>query len=780
MKVTKRDQTLQSFEKEKLKKRFLNCSKGLNVDIDKLMDQTTQGLYDSVKTNQLEELAQQTAAYLSTHHPDYSLLAGRLAATNLHKKTKTQFSDVIEDLFKYIHPITKEQAPLISEEVYKVVMENKEELNKAVDHQRDLTFEYFGFMTLSRSYLLKLNGKTHERPQHMFMRVSLGLHKSDIKAAIETYDLLSNGMFIHASPTLFNSGTPKPQLSSCFLVSMKDDSIEGIYDTLKTCALISKNAGGIGLSVHNIRAAKSYIRGTNGESNGLVPMLRVFNDTARYVDQGGGKRKGAFSVYLEPWHSDIYEFLDLKKNTGKEENRARDLFYALWISDLFMKRVMDNGNWSLFCPNECKGLSDVWGEEFEKLYIKYEKEGKARKTVKAQNLWFAILESQVETGTPYMMYKDACNSKSNQQNLGTIKSSNLCTEIVQYTSKDEVAVCNLASIALPKYVKDGKFAHQKLYDIVQVITKNLNKIIDINFYPVKEAETSNKKHRPVGMGVQGLADTFFKMRLPFDSEEAAKLNKEIFETIYFSALTASKDLAKRDGPYESFKGSPASKGILQYDMWGVTPSDRWDWKSLKEEIVKYGIRNSLLIAPMPTASTSQILGNTECFEPITSNIYVRRVLSGEFPVINQYLVQDLEKLGLWDSFMINKIIGNSGSIQKIDEIPEEIKKLYKTVWEIKQRTLIDMACDRGAFIDQSQSFNCFMAEPSIAKLTSMHFYAWKKGLKTGMYYLRTKPAVNAIQFTVDTTQLKQTTEVKTKGKKKWVCNNEEGCLMCSS
>jgi ribonucleoside-diphosphate reductase alpha subunit len=777
MKVTKRGTILQDLDQEKLKQRFERCSKDLSIDIDKVLDQTVKGLFDTVKTTQLDELAQQTAAYMSTLHPDYSILAGRLAATNLQKQTVDSFSQVVSDLFNYKHPITKEKAALVSEEVYNTTMANKTLLDSTIDYSRDLNFEYFGFMTLARSYLLKIDGKIAERPQHMYMRVSLGIHGQDIEAAIETYDLLSLGMFIHASPTLFNSGTPRPQLSSCFLVTMSDDSIEGIYDTLKICALISKNAGGIGLSVHNIRAAKSYIRGTNGESNGLVPMLKVYNDTARYVDQGGGKRKGAFAIYLEPWHSDIYEFLDLKKNTGKEENRARDLFYALWIPDLFMKRVQENGTWSLLCPNECKGLQDVWGDAFEELYTKYEKEGKARKTIKAQSLWFAILESQMETGTPYMLYKDAANRKSNQQNLGTIRSSNLCTEIMEYTSPDEVAVCNLASIALPKYVEDGKFNHEKLFAISKTITKNLNKIIDVNYYPVPQAEKSNKRHRPIGIGVQGLADTFFKLRMPFESEEAATLNRDIFETIYFGACTASIELAKRDGPYATFEGSPASKGILQFDMWNVTPSDRWDWKGLKADLLKYGMRNSLLLAPMPTASTSQILGNNECFEPITSNIYVRRVLSGEFPVINQYLVSDLTKLGLWDAYMINKIIAHSGSIQKIDEIPEELKKLYKTVWEIKQRALIDMAVARGAFIDQSQSFNVFMAEPSVAKLTSMHFYSWQKGLKTGMYYLRTKPAVNAIQFTVDTSQLEKKTPKK---KKVWVCTEEEGCLMCGS
>jgi ribonucleoside-diphosphate reductase alpha subunit len=782
MNVVKRGQNSQVFDKEKLIKRLERCAEGLHqlVDIEKVVNQTVDGIFDGVSTLQMDELLAQNAVYLSTQHPDYAYLGGRIAATNLHKTTSESFTDVVEKLYKYIHPKTKQNSPLISDSVYLTVQKHKETLNKRIDYSRDMNFDYFGFQTLKRSYLLRTEGEVTERPQHMFLRVSIGIHGEDIEAALETYDLLSQGMFIHASPTLFNAGTPKPQLSSCFLVTMSDDSIEGIYDTLKTCALISKNAGGIGLSIHNIRASKSYIRGTNGESNGIVPMLRVFNDTARYVDQGGGKRKGAFAIYLEPWHSDIFDFLDLKKNTGKEENRARDLFFALWISDLFMKRVKENGSWSLFCPNEAPGLSDCWGEEFEKLYEKYENTpGLARKTVKAQTLWFAILESQTETGTPYIMYKDACNRKSNQQNLGTIKSSNLCTEIVEYTAPDEVAVCNLASIALPKYIVNGKFDFKKLYDVVQTITKNLNKIIDINYYPVEAAKKSNLSHRPIGMGVQGLSDCFMLLRYAFDSEEAAKLNVQIFETIYFSALTASKDLAKIHGPYKTYEGSPVSKGILQYDMWGVTPSDLWDWSSLKSEIKKYGIRNSLLVAPMPTASTSQILGNNECFEPITSNIYVRRVLSGEYPVINKYLVKDLVDIGLWDAYMINKIIGNGGSIQSIEEIPQELKDLYKTVWEIKQRVLIDMAADRGAFIDQSQSFNVFMAEPTVSKLTSMHFYAHSKGLKTGMYYLRSKPAVNAIQFTVDQSSLKQTSKTK-KAKKVWVCNNDEGCLMCSS
>jgi ribonucleoside-diphosphate reductase alpha chain len=632
--------------------------------------------------------------------------------------------------------------------VFEIIEKNAYVLDSSIIYDRDFQFDYFGFKTLEKSYLLKVDGRIAERPQHMFMRVAVGIHRNDIDAVIETYNLMSERWFTHATPTLFNAGTPKPQMSSCFLLTMKEDSIGGIYDTLKSCAQISQSAGGIGLSIHNIRATGSYIRGTNGTSNGIIPMLRVFNDTARYVDQGGGKRKGSFAVYIEPWHADIFEFLDLKKNHGKEEMRARDLFYALWIPDLFMKRVKENGKWSLFCPNEAAGLSEVYGEKFEALYEKYEEEGKARKTVKAQELWFAIIESQIETGTPYMLYKDACNEKSNQKNLGTIKSSNLCTEIVEYSAPDEIAVCNLASIALSRFVKDGAFDHQKLFDVTVVVTRNLNKIIDGNYYPVEAAERSNMRHRPIGIGVQGLADAFILLRLPFDSEEAQKLNKEIFETIYYAALTASKELAKELGPYETYEGSPVSKGIFQFDMWNVKPGPRWNWESLRDEVKKYGVRNSLLLAPMPTASTSQILGNNECFEPYTSNIYTRRVLSGEFIVVNKHLLKDLVKLGIWNNVLKNKVITANGSIQNIAEIPQPIKDIYKTVWEIRQKVVIDMAADRGAFICQSQSLNLFMQEPSVSKITSMHFYAWERGLKTGMYYLRTKSATDAVKFTV--------------------------------
>jgi ribonucleoside-diphosphate reductase alpha chain len=652
---------------------------------------------------------------------------------------------------RYVSPDNNQPAPLVSDELIGLVRKHQASLHNAIDYKRDFHYDYFGFKTLEKSYLARLGTRIVERPQHMLMRVALGVHGDDIDNVLKTYDYLSRGWFIHATPTLFNAGTARPQMSSCFLLAMKDDSIEGIYETLRQTALISKSAGGIGVSVHNIRASGSHIKGTNGTSNGLVPMLRVYNDTARYVDQGGGKRKGAFAIYLEPWHADIVEFLQLKKSHGKEELRARDLFYGLWIPDLFMKRVEANTDWSLFCPAEAPGLHEVWGEEFETLYTKYEAEGRARRSIKAQELWFSIIDSQIETGTPYMLYKDACNRKSNQQNLGTIKSSNLCTEIIEYTCADEAAVCNLASIALPKYVNADlhSFDHDKLFEVVYHVTGNLNKIIDRNFYPVPETERSNKRHRPIGIGVQGLADVFLKLRFPFESAQAIQTNKDIFETIYFAALTRSKDLAKEHGPYSTFKGSPASNGILQYDMWGVTPSDRWDWAGLKAEIAAHGLRNSLLIAPMPTASTSQILGNNEAFEPYTTNIYTRRVLAGEFCVINQHLLSDLMTLGLWTQDIKNHIIAENGSIQGISEIPSELKELYKTVWEIKQRTLIDMSADRGAFIDQSQSFNVFMAQPNAAKLTSMHFYAWKKGLKTGMYYLRTRPAADAIKFTVD-------------------------------
>lgn len=750
--VIKRDGRKESVKFDKITARINKLCYGLNpdfVDPVAVSQRVIQGVRDGVHTTELDNLAAETAATLTVRHPDYALLASRIAVSNLHKNTEKSFSKTMELLYNYVDPKSGEKAGMIAQDVYEIIQKNAELLDSTIIYDRDYNFDYFGFKTLEKSYLLKIDGKTAERPQHMYMRVSIGIHKNDIQSAIETYNLLSEGWFTHATPTLFNAGTPKPQMSSCFLLTMKDDSIEGIYDTLKQCAKISQSAGGIGLSIHNIRAKGSYIKGTNGTSNGIVPMLRVFNDTARYVDQGGGKRKGSFAIYLEPWHDDIFEFLDLRKNHGKEELRARDLFLALWICDLFMKRVEADQMWTLFCPNEAPGLSDVYGAEFEALYIKYEQEGRGRRSIKARDLWAAILDAQIETGTPYILYKDAANEKSNQKNLGTIKSSNLCTEIMEYTSAEEVAVCNLASIALPKFVTDEKkFDFESLFKVTYVATKNLNKIIDHNYYPVPEARYSNMRNRPIGLGVQGLADTFVKLRFPFDSPEAKALNKDIFETIYFAALTASKDLAKEFGPYETYPGSPISKGIFQFDMWNVKPSNRWEWDVLREEVMKYGVRNSLLVAPMPTASTAQILGNNECFEPFSSNMYIRNVLSGTYPVVNKYLLNDLVALGLWNETMKNKIMAHNGSIQNIEEIPDNIKALYKTVWEIKQKDLIDMAADRGAFIDQSQSLNVFIDQPNHAKLTSMHFYGWKAGLKTGMYYMRTKPASQAIKFTV--------------------------------
>lgn len=720
------------------------------------------GLYTGVTTLELDNLAAETAATMTTDHADYAVLAARIAVSNLHKETKKQFSDVMDDLWNMENEYLKQKQPMISDFHHDIIMRNADRLNSAIIYDRDFGYNYFGFKTLERSYLLKIHGKIVERPQHMLMRVAVGIHGEDIESAIETYNLLSERYFTHASPTLFAAATPRPQLSSCFLLSMSDDSIEGIYDTLKQCALISKSAGGIGVNVHCIRAKGTYIAGTNGISNGLVPMLRVYNNTARYVDQGGNKRPGAFAIYLEPWHGDIFEFLDLKKNTGKEEVRARDMFYALWIPDLFMKRVESNEMWSLMCPHSCPGLYDSWGEKFEELYEKYEAEGRFLRQVKAQDLWFAIIESQVETGTPYMLYKDACNRKSNQQNIGTIRCSNLCTEIVEYSSKDEVAVCNLASIAVNMFVTANngtkEYDFKKLKEVTKTVTKNLNKIIDVNYYPIPEAKRSNMRHRPIGIGCQGLADAFIMMRMPFESPEAQKLNQQIFETIYYGALEASCELAEKNGVYETYEGSPVSKGVLQYDMWNKTPTDLWDWAALKQKIAKHGVRNSLLLAPMPTASTAQILGNNESFEPYTSNVYNRRVLSGEFQVVNHHLIKDLTERGLWDDDMKNRIISCNGSIQSIEEIPQDIRDIYKTVWEMSVKTQIQMAADRGAFIDQSQSFNVHVAEPNYGKLTSIHFHGWKMGLKTGMYYLRTKPAANAIQFTVDKKRLGQTVQ----------------------
>lgn len=762
MEVIKRNGRKEPVSFDKITARIKKLCYGLDsryVNHIEISKKVIQGLYDGVTTTELDNLAAETAASMSTTHPDYALLAARIAVSNLHKNTNKSFSKTMKALHEYIDPKTGEPAGLIGDETIKIIKKHRSRLNSAIIYDRDFQFDYFGFKTLERSYLLRMDGQVVERPQQMLMRVAVGIHGEDIESAIETYQLMSEKWFIHATPTLFNAGTPKPQLSSCFLLSMTEDSISGIFETLTRCAKISQSAGGIGLSIHNIRAQGSYIKGTGGTSNGLVPMLKVYNDTARYVDQGGGKRKGAFAVYLEPWHADIFEFLDLKKNHGKEEMRARDLFYAMWVPDLFMERVKEDGMWTLFDPNEAPGLFDVHSGEFEALYHQYEQEGRGRKTIKAQELWFAILESQIETGTPYILYKDAANRKSNQQNLGTIRSSNLCTEILEYTSPDEVAVCNLASLALPKYVrKDGTFDFQRLYEVTRVVTRNLNKVIDVNYYPIKEAYNSNMRHRPIGLGVQGLADAFILMRHPFDSKEARQLNRDIFETIYFAAITESVEQAKKHGHYESFPGSPASKGQLQFDLWGVEPSDRWDWESLKAEVVEHGMRNSLLVAPMPTASTSQILGNNECFEPYTSNIYTRRTLSGEFIIVNKHLLRDLVRLGVWNENMRNRLMASNGSIQDFPEIPQEIKDLYKTVWEISQRVIIDMSADRGAFICQSQSLNLFVENATFGKLSSMHFYGWQKGLKTGMYYLRSKAARDAIKFTVDQSALTQPQE----------------------
>ncbi len=796
MYVIKRNGKQESVKFDKITARIEKLSYSLSplVNVIDVAKKVIEGIYDGVTTTELDNLAAETAASLTTKHPDYALLASRIAVSNLHKNTVKSFSDTMRKLYNYTDAVNGRRMALLADDVMEVIEANAELLDSSIIYDRDFGFDYFGFKTIEKSYLLRVNGEVVERPQHMYMRVAIGIHKNDVESAIKTYNLMSERWFTHATPTLFNAGTPKPQMSSCFLLAMKDDSIDGIYDTLKQTAKISQSAGGIGLSVHNVRATGSYIGGTNGTSNGLVPMLRVFNDTARYVDQGGGKRKGAFAIYLEPWHADVFDFLDLRKNHGKEEARARDLFYALWICDLFMKRVEMGGDWSLFCPHEAPGLHECFGDEFEALYERYEKEGRARKTIKAQELWFAIIEAQIETGTPYLLYKDAANKKSNQQNLGTIKSSNLCTEIMEYTSPDEVAVCNLASLALPRFVIDGKFDFEKLYEVTTHVTRNLNKIIDQNYYPVIEAENSNLRHRPIGLGIQGLADVFIMLRLPFESDMAKLLNKNIFETIYFAAMTASKEMAKEQGPYSTFHGSPLSKGQFQFDMWHVQPSDRYDWDGLRAEVMEHGVRNSLLVAPMPTASTSQILGNNECFEPYTSNIYTRRVLSGEFIIVNKHLLKDLIALGLWNNSMKNKIIANNGSVQNIDEIPADIKELYKTVWEIKQRNLIDMAADRGAYICQSQSLNLFVDNPTTSKLTSMHFYAWKKGLKTGMYYLRTQAASQAIQFTVEkqgsldiepviphtgtpTNDLDDIEPTQTTGPS---CSMEEGCVICSS
>ena len=785
MQVLKRNGKAEAVHFDKITSRVMKLSYGLSLkqdDIIEIAKKVIIGIYNNVTTTELDNLAAETAASFTTKHPDFAVLAARIAVSNLHKNTIKSFSETAGLLYNYIDKKTGDKAPLIADDVYAIIEEHADRLNAAIIYERDYHFDFFGFKTLEKSYLLKVHGKIVERPQHLFMRVALGIHKADIDAAIETYNLMSEKWFIHATPTLFNAGTPKPQMSSCFLLSMKDDSILGIYDTLKNCALISQAAGGIGLNIHNIRATGSYIKGTNGTSNGIIPMLRVFNDTARYVDQGGGKRKGAFSVYLEPWHADVFEFLNLRKNHGKEEMRARDLFLALWVCDLFMKRVETDGQWSLFCPNEARNLHLTHGAEFEKLYEEYEAKGMARKTIPARDLWNAILEAQIETGTPYILYKDAANEKSNQKNLGTIRCSNLCTEIIEYSDENETAVCNLASISLPRFVEGKKFNFDKLLEVTQIITRNLNKIIDNNYYPLIETERSNFRHRPIGIGVQGLADVFMLLGLPFESDMAKLLNKNIFETIYYAAMVASKDIAKKEGAYETFKGSPLSNGQFQFDLWNVAPSDRYDWEALRAEVMEHGVRNSLLLAPMPTASTSQILGNNECFEPYTSNIYNRRVLSGEFVVVNKHLLKDLVNLGLWSDSMKQRIIAANGSVQNIEEISPELKEVYKTVWEIKQRNVIDMAADRGAFICQSQSLNLFVEQPNFAKLSSMHFYTWKKGLKTGMYYLRTKAASDAVKFTIDTEMMKQTASDKEAAAAEISCSldNPEGCLSCGS
>jgi ribonucleoside-diphosphate reductase alpha chain len=779
--VLKRDGRKEAIKFDKITARIQKLCYGFSdlVSPTAVAMKVIEGIYEGVTTSELDNLAAEVSASMTTRHPDYALLASRISVSNLHKDTKKSFTETMNDLYNYVNPKTGNKAPMIADDVIKIIRKNSEILDSTIIYDRDFCYDYFGFKTLERSYLLRINGQIAERPQHMLMRVAIGIHKDDIESAIDTYELMSQKFFTHATPTLFNAGTPKPQMSSCFLLTMKEDSIDGIYDTLKQCAKISQSAGGIGLSIHDVRATGSYIRGTNGVSNGIVPMLRVFNDTARYVDQGGGKRKGSFAIYLEPWHADVFDFLDLRKNHGKEEMRARDLFFALWTPDLFMKRVKEDGQWTLMCPNECPGLADAYGKDFEKLYTKYEKQGKGRKTISARELWSHVVESQIETGTPYMLYKDACNEKSNQKNLGTIRSSNLCTEILEYTAPDEVAVCNLASIALPMFIDEEKntFDHEKLFNITKAITRNLNKVIDRNYYPVAEAKNSNMRHRPIGLGVQGLADTFIKLRLPFDSAEAKQLNSDIFETIYFASLTSSCEVAKTEGAYQSYEGSPISQGIFQFNMWGAKEeelSGRWAWDELRAMIKEHGVRNSLLLAPMPTASTSQILGNNECFEPYTSNIYTRRVLSGEFVVVNKHLLLDLVQLGLWNDEMKNEIIKANGSIQHIDSIPDNIKAIYKTVWEIKMKDIIDMSADRGRFIDQSQSLNLFIDQPNTGKITSMHFYAWEKGLKTGMYYLRTKAATQAIQFTVQK-QAKPQLEPLTSGKE----YTEEEVLACS-
>jgi ribonucleoside-diphosphate reductase alpha chain len=789
MEVTKRDGAKERVKLDKILNRVKKQSYGLNMDYIEPMEiakKVIHGLYDGISSVELDTLAAETAAALTPTHPDYSILASRICVTSLHKRTPKSFSSVIDQLYNYVDPKTGLKAPMIADDVYEIIVNNAKDIDSQIIADRDLDYDYFGFKTLEKSYLLKIDGLPAERPQQMLMRVAIGIHKEDLASAYKTYDLMSQGYFTHATPTLFNAGTRRPQLSSCFLVSMDDDSIQGIYKTLSDVAQISKNAGGIGLHIHNVRGTGSYIRGTNGTSNGIIPMLKVFNETARYVDQGGGRRKGSFAVYLEPWHCDVEDFLNLRKNHGKEEMRARDLFLALWTPDLFMERVKEDGEWTLFSPDEAPGLDDVYGEDFVKLYTRYEAEGRGRKTIKAQELWYKIIEAQIETGTPYMLYKDAANTKSNQKNLGTIKSSNLCTEIMEYSDSKETAVCNLASIALPKFIIPGKkpkYDLNALKDIAYTATINLNRVIDVNYYPTKETKTSNMKHRPIGIGVQGLADTFAILKIPFESEEAKNLDRDIFEAIYYGAMCASVDLAEKEGAYQTFKGSPLSKGLFQFDLWNESPSTRWEWEELRERVLTHGARNSLLLAPMPTASTSQILGNNECFEPFTSNIYIRKTLSGEFPVVNKHLVKDLVKLNMWDDNLRDKIIINNGSVQDIAEIPDEIKIIYKTAWEMSQKIIIDHAAARAPFICQSQSMNLFVQDANFAKLSSAHFYGWDKGLKTGSYYIRTKAATTAIKgLGIDLSRNQELPKSEDDNYSDLTCSidNPEDCEACGS
>jgi len=782
MYVTKRDgrQEIVSFDKILRRIKTLGQEREIQINYTSLAMKVIDQLHDNISTTKIDELSAEQCASMSSVHPDYSKLAGYIIIANHQKKTSSSFYETMTRLYNHVDKHGS-RFPLISEDTYSVIQKYETELDQLVNNNRDFFIDYFGFKTLERAYLMRENKEIIERPQHMWLRVSVGIHGDNLEKIVETYELMSQKYFTHATPTLFNAGTPHPQLSSCYLLAMEDDSIEGIYNTLKDCALISKWAGGIGLHLHDVRASGSDIRGTNGTSNGLVPMLRVFNHTAKYVDQGGGKRNGSFAMYLEPWHADVEAFLELRKNHGEEDLKARDLFYALWVPDLFMERVKDNGDWTLMCPDECPGLSDVYGDKFNLLYCMYEAAGKGRKTMKARDLWFQVLDAQMETGTPYILYKDAVNNKCNQKNVGTIKSSNLCCEITEYSDSNETAVCNLASVALPAFVNksvvDGKttqtFDFDKLHDVVKTVTYNLNRIIDVNYYPTEKTRRSNMRHRPIGIGVQGLADTFMLMDMPFSCDDARQLNKDIFETIYHAALEQSCELAISEGKYETFDGSPASEGILQFDMWNVTPSTRYNWTSAKQKVIEHGLRNSLLVAPMPTASTSQILGYNECIEPITSNIYNRRTIAGEFILANKYLMNDLLELNLWNEKTKNSIIAKSGSIQHLEDVPEHIKAKYKTVWEISMRDLIDMAADRGAFVCQSQSLNLWLEDPNYSNLTSMHFYSWGKGLKTGIYYLRRRARHQAQQFTIEP-------EKKDLGSGREEEPEDEICDMCSA